>query len=440
MSSSVPSVSTLRPGSEITEKLGRPGVVAGLWALVTLFYVIDQVRFPGGDDTLVSSVLYLSAAPVLAALVAAAIAGLGRRALSLAGALLLVDAVAEIVWLPTEWVGEFAGFDPHPIGVLIGLATIIASATLVYRASRRQKGSAKIVRLATLAAVIIVTTMPCMGKLDGRLMALSYQLAPRAYSDDDLSSPIDAERLWTAQPALVDRALAAVDASRTDTPRTFLVTVGAGGGQHLFGREARFARDVLGRSFRAEGRSVLLANDEESLYRAPLATNTNLDAVLGDIARKSDPAKDLVVLYLTSHGSRDAELTTILPDYSDLHAISAPRLAEALNRHGIRRRVVIVSACYSGTWIKPLASDNTIVITAARADRTSFGCSDARQLTYFGEALLKAPLPAGASLADRFELTRRTVARWEGANLHSEPQVFVGRNMSNIWKARGSSG
>src|SRR5205085_6630049 len=212
--------------------------------------------------------------------------------------------------------------------------------------------------------------------------------------DEDGLPAVDQERLWTSQPALVSKALTQTGPAGRGT---YVVSVGAGGTQQLFGREARVAQTVLGRSFNAGRHTLLLANDQASLYRIPLASTTNLETVLMGVGKKLDPARDLVVIYLTSHGSRDAELSTNLPDYTDLRSVGAKQLADALNRAGIRRRVIIVSACYSGTWIKPLASDDTIVITAARADRTSFGCSDQRQLTYFGEALLKGPLAKGAS-------------------------------------------
>ena len=438
MSASVPAVSAPPPPSpDLTERLGRPGIVAGLWALVTLFYVIDLVRFPGSEDaTLVSSELFLSAVPVVAALVAAAIAGLGQRALALAGSLLLVDVVAEIVWLPIEWAGERAHFDPEPVGLLVGFAVIAASAALVYRAARRHKRKAGTAGLATLAAVAVITLLPGLGKLDARLMALSYRIASHAHSDEDLPPPIDQERLWTSQPSLVADALAETGPPR---PGPFVVAIGAGGSQDLFGREARYARTVLGHAFGAGQRAVLLANDQASLYRVPLASGTNLNSVLTGLTRKIDPSRDLVVIYLTSHGSRDARLMTNLPDYTDLRSIGAARLAGALERAGIRRRVIVVSACYSGSWIKPLASDDTILITAARADRTSFGCSDDRQLTYFGEALLKGPLAKGASLAESFDAARKTVTGWEGTGDHSEPQAFVGRNMAGLWKARPSA-
>ena len=61
-------------------------------------------------------------------------------------------------------------------------------------------------------------------------------------------------------------------------------------------------------------------------------------------------------------------------------------VAAVLDREGIKNRVVIVSACYSGTFVPPLANDNTIVLTAADAKSTSFGCAPERDWTYFGDA------------------------------------------------------
>ena len=52
----------------------------------------------------------------------------------------------------------------------------------------------------------------------------------------------------------------------------------------------------------------------------------------------------------------------------------------------IRNRVVIVSACFSGAFIAPLANDNTIVMTAAAPDRSSFGCQPQNNWTFFGDA------------------------------------------------------
>ena len=40
-------------------------------------------------------------------------------------------------------------------------------------------------------------------------------------------------------------------------------------------------------------------------------------------------------------------------------------LRAALDESGIRNRVIAVSACFSGGWIEPLATDSTLIMTAA---------------------------------------------------------------------------
>jgi hypothetical protein len=148
-----------------------------------------------------------------------------------------------------------------------------------------------------------------------------------------------------------------------------------------------------------------------------------------------DPQQDVAVIYLSSHGSPEFWLATDLPDHRVLAPVSARSLAEALSQAGIKRRVVIISACFSGGWIPALASDDTIVITAAAKDRTSFGCNDTRRLTFFGEALLEGPLARGSSLRDAFAVLRTTVAGWEEREkvTPSLPQASVGRNMQALW-------
>jgi hypothetical protein len=53
--------------------------------------------------------------------------------------------------------------------------------------------------------------------------------------------------------------------------------------------------------------------------------------------------------------------------------LSPAALAE-IGRTGLRHRVVIISACYSGVFVGPLANDNPLVITAADFDHSTFGC------------------------------------------------------------------
>jgi len=95
--------------------------------------------------------------------------------------------------------------------------------------------------------------------------------------------------------------------------------------------------------------------------------------------------------------------------------------------------IIIISACYSGSLIPSLQAPRRIIITAARADRNSFGCSPSRRHTYFGEAELHAFAESGHSL-QQIEDLRDTVASMEHQKslTSSEPQVSVGRNVGKL--------
>ena len=67
-------------------------------------------------------------------------------------------------------------------------------------------------------------------------------------------------------------------------------------------------------------------------------------------------------------------------------------LARLLEPLAERNLVIVISACYSGGFIDALKDERTLVMTAARADRTSFGCSDDSDFTYFGRALFAEAL------------------------------------------------
>lgn len=74
-------------------------------------------------------------------------------------------------------------------------------------------------------------------------------------------------------------------------------------------------------------------------------------------------------------------------------------------------------------------------MTAAAADRTSFGCDDRRSLTVFGEAFQTALQGNHASLRETFAAARAIVAdkdrQFDGPP--SNPQSFVGERMTRLW-------
>ena len=89
---------------------------------------------------------------------------------------------------------------------------------------------------------------------------------------------------------------------------------------------------------------------------------------------------------------------------------------------------MIVSACYSGTFVPPLANDNTIVITAADARNPSFGCAPGREWTFFGDAFFNRSLRPGVDLRSAFNGARLTISEWELAEElpPSNPQAHFG--------------
>jgi hypothetical protein len=112
-----------------------------------------------------------------------------------------------------------------------------------------------------------------------------------------------------------------------------------------------------------------------------------------------------------------------------LKDLGASDLAAALQESGIKWRVIVISACHAGSFIDELRNPNTMVITASAGDKTSFGCSDERDLTYFGEAFYRDALPDAKSLRDAFETAKAAIGareKREDIDEASDPTAFFG--------------
>jgi hypothetical protein len=109
-----------------------------------------------------------------------------------------------------------------------------------------------------------------------------------------------------------------------------------------------------------------------------------------------------------------------------------------LARTGVRHKVVIISACYSGVFIPHLASADTLVITAADANHPSFGCQDKVKWTYFGDAFFNVALRKAKSLKDAFAVARELVLKRELRERFepSNPQMAGGDNVQPLLVAR----
>lgn len=234
------------------------------------------------------------------------------------------------------------------------------------------------------------------------------------------------------QGQLLQEALDALPAS-TPAVELYSLTLAGDGKQSVFLREADYVSKLLRERFGARG-NVTLTNHRDHLSDRPLATRESLTRAVQALAERSGP-EDLVFIYLTSHGSSEHELSIDQPrlQLSDLPASELAALLKPLND---RHKVVVISACYSGGFIPPLKNDKTLVMTAARADRVSFGCSEENDFTYFGRALFAEAFNETDDLNRAFELAKAKVAEREQAEEFepSEPQLWAPQAVLGHWK------
>ncbi|TAK92516.1 MAG: hypothetical protein EPO06_01560 [Burkholderiaceae bacterium] len=229
---------------------------------------------------------------------------------------------------------------------------------------------------------------------------------------DDPATRQAIERALYSQPALLDAALADIKPHDPKRINLYLLAVAGDGSQEVFRREVTFVKNQFDHDFGTQGRSVALINSRSTADTAPMATRISLRTALQKIAERMDKEHDILFLFLTSHGSRQHELT-LNQGGVDLPDLRADELGALLHDSGIRWKVVLISACYSGGFIDPLKDDHTLIITAARGDRTSFGCADENDFTYFGRAFFKEALPQSQSFPEAFEKASTLVDAWE---------------------------
>lgn len=229
-----------------------------------------------------------------------------------------------------------------------------------------------------------------------------------------------------AEHRRLDRALAALAPQRKGVVDAYVVTV-ALDSDGEFSREAREAGRVLARRYDAAGRAITLAGpDGKGGADLPRGSPAHLGLVLARIAELMDKREDVLVLYTTSHGAR---IGVVYNDGDNGFGIVSPaRLAALLDRLGIKRRLVIVSACFSGSFVPALADDDSAVLTASVGDRTSFGCQADSDWTFFGDALINHALRKAQPLDVAAGEAARLVSEWEakGKLTPSLPQSFIG--------------
>lgn len=241
---------------------------------------------------------------------------------------------------------------------------------------------------------------------------------------------IDAESTYYDQGRLMRASLESLKPERPGVSDLYFVGFANYAHQDVFRKEIELARTLMDERFDTGGRSMVLINNAATVEQVPLANRPNLARALKAIGERINTDEDVLFLFLTSHGSRNGVLAARFWPLNP-NNLSSLDLKQALDRSGIRWRILVVSACFSGTFIDPLKDEYTLILTASRKDRNSFGCSSEREFTYFGEHFFAQELSSGKPLLEAFEAARVTLAEREKAEgfTPSEPQMHVGKLM-----------
>lgn len=238
------------------------------------------------------------------------------------------------------------------------------------------------------------------------------------------------EQVLYAQPQLVRRALAGLTPRVPGQPNLYAIAFAGDGSENVFRNEARYMAHAFPARLGPSTHVLVLENNPGSLASRPLATWSNLEDALDGLARIMHP-EDILMLYITTHGSEDHELLVDM-DPLPLDQIDADDLAGILKEHPFNWKVIVVNACYSGGFIPPLRAPGTLVLTAARGDRSSFGCGSESELTYFGHAWLVDGLNHSDDFVTAFDTAKAEIAKWEQQDklTPSEPQMDVGSGIA----------
>jgi hypothetical protein len=217
-------------------------------------------------------------------------------------------------------------------------------------------------------------------------------------------------RIEKAQPALLKAELAGLAPPRQGVTDIYALGIAGWADQDVFGKELDGGLQAISSVLPIRQRTVRLINRRDTLETIPLADFQNFKAAVEGIGSVMNKDKDVLVLFMTSHGEKSGFALELPGGVAEL---TPQQVASTLDGAGIKNRIVIVSACFSGIFVPVLENADTIVITASDANNTSFGCAPERDWTYFGDAFFRQSLHPGTDFQGAFNQARILIQGWE---------------------------
>ena len=320
-------------------------------------------------------------------------------------------------WFAASTAGAWAGY----VAGWLALGWVAAAQiALVWHSGARHAG------FRVLASLLLAGTLGVQSWVE----PTRHWVASGPSDDEDAYKPLKlTQEMLERQPQLLRSRLDAIAPQRPGSVDMFAITFAPYAAEGVFQRESALVAGVMDTRFGSAGKSLQLVNHRSTVGEWPWATPLNLQRAIRRFAEVMDPEEDVLFIHLTSHGARAGELAA---EFWPLEVGTVtPQLLKAwLDEAGVRFRVISVSACYSGSWIDPLASPGTLVMTAADAHNTSYGCGRGSQLTYFGRAMFDEQLRHTRSFEQAHAAARRDIEQREREagkdDGYSNPQLRMG--------------
>lgn len=338
-----------------------------------------------------------------------------------------LSIVSSVIWFAVDHrgVGPPAAFGLRGLDELIfawwALATLLAIRRLTGPVPGRTVSPVSIVAIVVLVPAYILPSEP--------LWEAALDPAEQAAESGQRQGGFSESALY-AQHELLKSAIEDIKPERAGAEDLYFVGFAPYASQDVFMKETLAIGKMLEQRFDVGGRAISLISHPTLIDAFPIATLTSLREALRAVGERINPDEDVVLLHLTSHGSATHELSVEFPPLA-LEEIRPADVRSALDAAGIKWRIVVVSACYSGGFIDALKDARTMVVTASDVNHTSFGCGNAFEFTYFSKAYFDEALRKTYSFENAFTMARESIRlreQKEGLE-HSNPQIFMGEAM-----------
>lgn len=216
----------------------------------------------------------------------------------------------------------------------------------------------------------------------------------------------------------------AVAAAEADT-RWHVVLAAVGNEQHVFDNFISDFAATLKGSPRVASLTELHASEDERWRPSGLR---ELESSLNALQPKQGEG---CLVYLTGHGAPEG--LAMSADTPTMFVRPA-RMETMLNACAERPTVFVVSACFSGVYVRPgITRPERVVMTASAADLTSFGCSNNNRYTFFDQCFMDA-WPRHSQWGSLAGEVRDCVRETERNNSFpaSNPQFFFGPGLREL--------